>query len=84
MARSDVYGCILSFKCKFDRIPQRIFLDGADILMNPLTVLFEKVYYQKNVLDQWLEAKTIPVLKNKGDKKDIESYRPVASLCTTL
>jgi hypothetical protein len=26
-------------------------------------------------------AKTIPVYKNKGNKKDIENCRPIANLC---
>ena len=77
----------MSLKCKnsegFDRIPQRILKDGAEVLINPLTVLFNKVYVQKTIPGQWLVAKTIPVFKNKGDKKDIESYRPVANLCST-
>jgi hypothetical protein len=81
MMRSNVYNCILSLKCKnlevFDLIPQRILLDEADILINPLTVLFKKVFIIKNIPSQWLVAKT------KGDKKDIESYRPIANLCAT-
>ena len=87
MSREDVLECMLSLKCKnsegFDRIPQRILLDGAEILVEPLSILFEKIYYQKNVPAQWLVAKTIPVFKNKGDKKKVESYRPIANLCAT-
>jgi hypothetical protein len=79
--------CLLSLKCKnlegFDRIPQRILKDGAEILVNPLTVLFNKIYMQRTIPGQWLVAKTIPVYKNKGDKKDIKSYRPIANLCST-
>jgi hypothetical protein len=43
--------------------------------------LFKKIYYEKAVPDIGLVAKTIPVFKNKGDKKNIESYRPEANLC---
>jgi hypothetical protein len=86
MNKNDVYECLKSLKCKnsegFDRIPQRILLDGAEILIDPLTSIFEKIYQQKTIPDQWLVAKTLPVFKNKGDKKDIESYRPIANLCS--
>jgi hypothetical protein len=37
----------------------------------------------KSIPGQWRVAKTIPVYKNKGDKKDIESYRPIANLCSS-
>ena len=67
----------------FDRIPQRILADSVDILIGPLTGLFDRIYYQKTVPDQWLVAKTIPVFKNKGDTKSIENYCPIANLCST-
>jgi hypothetical protein len=44
---------------------------------------FGKVYSQRNIPAQWLVAKTIHIYKNKGDKKDVESYRPIANLCST-
>jgi hypothetical protein len=37
---------------------------------------------QKSVPDQWLVSKTILVFKNKGEKKNVESYRPIANLCS--
>ena len=46
----------------FDRIPQRILVDGADFLVRSFEGLFERIYYQKTVPDQWLVSKTIPVL----------------------
>jgi hypothetical protein len=33
--------------------------------------------------EQWLVSKTIPIFKNKGQKKDIENYRPIANLCSS-
>ncbi len=87
MCKHHIMECLLSLKCKnsegFDRIPQRILKDGAEILINPLTAIFNKIYMQKSIPGQWRVAKTIPVYKNKGDKKDIESYRPIANLCSS-
>ena len=49
MSRDEVCSCMLSLKSKnsegFDRIPQRILLDGAEVLTDPLAKLFEKIYY---------------------------------------
>jgi hypothetical protein len=67
----------------FDRIPQRILADSADVLVGPLTGLFDRIYHPKTVPDQWLVAKTIPVFKNKGDSKSIENYNPIANLCSS-
>ena len=81
-----ILSCIKSLKNKnsegFDRIPQRIIVDGADVLINPLTEMFKRIYFQRTVPDQWLISKTIPVYKNKGDAKSIENYRPIANLCS--
>jgi hypothetical protein len=38
------------------------------------------IHKEMKVPDQWLVAKTIPLLKNKGNAKDIEKYRPIANL----
>ena len=65
----------------FNRIPQRILVDGAEILAAPLGGLFERIYNQKKFLKKkWSVAKVIPIHK-KGLKTDIESYRPIANVC---
>ncbi len=83
----SVKECIKSLKSKntegFDRIPQKILLDGVEQLVQPMSVLFNLIYNEKTVPDQWLIAKTIPVFKNKGDIKHVENYRPIANLCST-
>ena len=48
-----------------------------------MSVLFNLIYSEKTVPDQWLISKTIPVFKNKGDIKHIEHYQPIANLCST-
>ena len=55
------------------RIPQRILVDGAEVLDMAYYQLFEKVYNQKKVPQQWLVSKTIPIFKNKGDKNEISN-----------
>ena len=41
------------------------------------------MYNKLSIPDQWKVAKTVPVFKNKGEKKDIENYRPIANLCSS-
>ena len=66
----------------YDRIPQRILIDGINILINPLTRLFNLIYRDCQIPEQWLIAKITPIHK-KGSKNEIENYRPVANLCST-
>ena len=85
MGPDEVVKCIKSIKCKnsegYDRIPQRVLLDGVMHLQAPLIKLFTLVYSQQNVPEQWKVAKILPVHK-KGSKTKIENYRPVANLCS--
>jgi hypothetical protein len=66
----------------YDRIPQRILVEGVEFLAAPITGLMNMIYEKKSVPDQWLVAKTTPVYKNKGPTKDIKNYRPIANLCS--
>ena len=65
----------------YDRIPQRILVDGLEQLLDPLTDLFKLIYGEKVIPGQWLVSRIIPVHK-KGNKSLIENYRPVANLCS--
>ena len=56
-------------------------IDGVNVLIKPLSVLFEKIYITKNIPQQWLISKTIPVFK-KGAPQNIENYRPISNLCS--
>ena len=86
MNERDVKECIMSLKPKkcegFDRIPVSVIVDACDILLPPLTTLFRLIYAQKTIPDQWRMAKIIPVFK-KGNKSQIENYRPIANQCST-
>jgi hypothetical protein len=86
MTKEDIIECMKSLKCKnsegFDRIPQRILVDGMEHLINPITRLLALIYKETKIPEQWKVARTIPVFKNKGDVNDIENYRPIANLCS--
>ena len=86
MSSADVEECVKNIKIKncegYDRIPQRILVDGITVLINPLRILFSKIYNQKSVPQQWLISKIVPIHK-KGPKTNIENYRPIANLCST-
>ena len=46
-----------------------------------LTVLFNKIYSTGLLPDQWKVSKIVPIFK-KGNKDEIENYRPIANLCS--
>ena len=85
MTRENIRKCICDIKIKntegYDRIPQRVPVDGLEQLLDPLSDLFKLIYSEKVIPGQWLVSRIIPVHK-KGNKSLIENYRPVANLCS--
>ena len=83
----NLKNAIQSLKIKncegHDRIPQRILIDGFEILEPHLTFLFDQIYKQKQLPQQWLISKIMPIFK-KGDPNQIENYRPISNLCSTV
>ena len=67
MTRNSIMECIDGLKMKntkgYDRIPKRILIDSRDVLIEPLTSLFELVYRDQVLPGQWLISKIIPVHK---------------------
>ena len=86
MNQNDVKECLLSLKSKkcegFDRIPVCVLVDAEELLLPPLTTLFKLIYEQRAIPDQWKMSKIIPVFK-KGNKSNVENYRPIANQCST-
>ena len=87
MSFSEVEKCIKSIKIKncegYDRIPQRVLNEGIEHLLSPLSILFRSIYNSKCIPEQWRFSKIIPVHK-KGNKSQIENYRPVANVNLNL
>jgi hypothetical protein len=84
MGEAEVRSCLDTLKPKtcegYDRIPVRILYDARHLLAFPLSILFRKIYEQRSIPDQWKIAKILPLHK-KGNKNQIENYRPIANLC---
>ena len=57
MSRHDIIKCMLNIKEKncegYDRIPQRVLLDGFQFLLDPLVALFSLIYTERAIPDQW-------------------------------
>jgi hypothetical protein len=84
MTQENIAECIKSIKIKnnegFDRIPQRVLVDGISNILSPLTALFQLIFNERKVPDQWIVSKIIPIFK-KGDNTKIENYRPISNHC---
>ena len=65
----------------YDIIPVCVFTDALDLLVEPFSQLFQKIYLTGLIPEQWKVSKIIPIFK-KGDKSKIENYRPIANLCS--
>ena len=85
MTENDVLKAVKSLKIKncegHDRIPQRALIDGIELLIKPLSVIFNKIYHTKVIPEQWLIAKINPIFK-KGNTQCVENYRPISNLCS--
>ena len=69
-------------KCEgFDRIPVCVLKDCKDLLLDPLSDLLNKIHITSVIPEQWKVSKIIPIFK-KGNKHEIENYRPIANLCS--
>ena len=86
MMEKDILACLNVLnnkKCEgFDRISVCVLAAAKPLLLNNLTELFRKIYATCKIPDQWKVSKIIPTFK-KGNKVEIENYRPIANLCST-
>ena len=84
MKEIDVINAVKSLNSNntegHDRIPVRIIVDSIELLSKPLAYLFNEIYSTKQLPEQWLISKVIPIHK-KGSTSKIENYRPISNLC---
>jgi hypothetical protein len=85
MTKQWVVAVLKGLKIKncegYDRLPLRILNEGCDQISETVADLFNKIYKEKRVPQQWKVAKVIPLYK-KGDASEISKYRPISNLCT--
>ena len=85
MKIDDVKECmnlLITKKCEgYDRIPLLCIAHAKEVLLRPMSILFEKIYYTQKIPEQWKVSKIIPIFK-KGNVHQIENYRPIANLCS--
>ncbi|CAM5090565.1 unnamed protein product, partial [Natator depressus] len=60
-----------------DELHPRVLKELADVIAEPLAIIFENSWRMGEVPDDWKKAKVVPIFK-KGKKEDPGNYRPVS------
>ncbi|CAM4617656.1 unnamed protein product [Lepidochelys olivacea] len=60
-----------------DALHPRVLKELADVIAEPLAIIFENSWRSGKVPDDWKKAKLVPIFK-KGKKEDPGKYRPVS------
>ena len=60
-----------------DGVHPRVLKELAEVVAEPLSVVFEKSWLSGEVPDDWRKGHVTPIYK-KGSKEDLGNYRPVS------
>ena len=84
MTLVNVSKAMKSIKIKncegYDRIPQCILNEGMELLLQPTHKLFNLIYTNRKIPEQWSISKIVLIFKT-GNKYEIDNYPPIANLC---
>ena len=64
-----------------DLIPTSILKEHADIIAPIITVIFRQSIETSSPVEDWLTANVLALYKNKGNRLDACSYRPISLTC---
>ena len=64
-----------------DLIPTSILKEHADIIAPIITVIFRQSIETSSPVEDWLTANVLALYKNKGNRLDASSYRPISCTC---
>ena len=59
-----------------DGLPMTVFAEAAEILSEPLALLYNMVFQSSNVPESWKDARVV-MLHKKNSKEDVKNYRPL-------
>ena len=80
MLNFDVKKCLYDLsnkKCEgFDRIPVCLLFDCKDLILDPISTLFAKIYATGLIPEQWKVSKIVPIHK-KGSKNEKASQTQI-------
>lgn len=80
--RYNVFKVLKSLKSSLsygpDKIPNIILKHCAEELASPLSTLFNFSFQEGKLPDRWLQARVIPLYKNKGDPSLLKNFRPIS------
>ena len=66
-----------------DYITKELLKDGGEEILQTLKTLFNKFLDAGKVASDWKKTITV-LLYKKGDKQDLNNYRPIANLQITV
>ena len=64
----------------FDEIHPHVLAELSEVLTEPLQIIFSSTIAESELPEDWKEA-SVTALFKKGDKENVENYRPVSLTC---